>query len=325
MSDQGGASSSDIIRSLNDGGGILGAVIGSAASLALNRLVGSLVEIPASLLEGVSGRIKDSNKAHSEMRSELNRRAIEQYASDPEQVERAAVRLLGKSIRKQRNIEAIAEETVLLLTNDPPAAETIGPSDEFLDNFEELAENANTTDLRAWFAKILAGECRKPGSYSKTTLNVMRLMDSNLANDLREIKKRVIFCTSILRYSENGPEDSTFLDRITNLASYGVVGSISIIRHAKAKPNLVKPFSYCGYALIPNVLTEKEVKIPAYPLTRTGEELLTLVEVEPDRPAAIHAGRSLISRTCFDEMWISDVVTLPNGEESYDRNKMLKL
>ena len=50
-------------------------------------------------------------------------------------------------------------------------------SDEFLDTFEPIAENQRTEEMQALFARILAGEIQKPGSFSKRSLRMAEQLD----------------------------------------------------------------------------------------------------------------------------------------------------
>src|SRR5260370_29383469 len=76
--------------------------------------------------------------------------------------------------RKFKNKEAIARSAIEELRNDPGAADA--PSeieDDWLNLFARFAEDKSSEELQALFGRILAGEIRKPGSFSLRTIQLM--------------------------------------------------------------------------------------------------------------------------------------------------------
>jgi len=87
--------------------------------------------------------------------------------------------------RKFQNKEAVARSVIEELRNDPGAADA--PSeieDDWLNLFARLAEDKSSEELQALFGKILAGEIRKPGSFSLRTLQLMALISRQDAADI---------------------------------------------------------------------------------------------------------------------------------------------
>ena len=57
--------------------------------------------------------------------------------------------------------------------------------------FERLAEDATSEDIQNMFGRILAGEIRKPGSFSPSTLHFVSMLEPDVA----ELIKRTLTLT----------------------------------------------------------------------------------------------------------------------------------
>ncbi len=98
-----------------------------------------------------------------------------QALADPEIVERAKARFLGDLAQKQENVEAVArlanEAAGASPDGDNPSAdEAPEPSQDWMNTFIREAEGASSDDLRERLAGVLAGEARKPGTFSRSTV-----------------------------------------------------------------------------------------------------------------------------------------------------------
>jgi hypothetical protein len=98
--------------------------------------------------------------------------------ADPDLRKRAGEVFLNDLVRKQINREAIAEITVeelkALPAPDSDARRSGAPiSQDWLNRFGPFAENASSDELRALFGRILAGEIRRPGSFSIRALEIL--------------------------------------------------------------------------------------------------------------------------------------------------------
>lgn len=113
---------------------------------------------------------------------------------DPVAVQAAVDVHTKKILGRQFNVDAVVRDAVLESVNnvdsqaagDTQAGEsTHTVKDDWLDYFEREAEMASSDDLRLAFGKILAGECRRPGSFSKSTLRVLSQLSQETANSFQ--------------------------------------------------------------------------------------------------------------------------------------------
>jgi hypothetical protein len=96
--------------------------------------------------------------------------------------DRALSRFADDLERKQRNRESVVEDAVLLLAEQPPTRDTGDKTDlDWVDEFFSLAENIGQPEIRGFWAKILATEIGAPGSVSRQTIQVLRLISPQTA------------------------------------------------------------------------------------------------------------------------------------------------
>lgn len=132
-------------------------------------------------------------------------------------------------LKKYSHQENIIFESMKYL-NDNANPDLI--DDDWLVNFMEKAGNISNKDVQAIYAKILSEECNKPGTISRNLINIISIMDKELANAFKELMKCVIFIEN-----ENGEEEPSamypmndeeynkslhFMD-IVNLSSLGLI------------------------------------------------------------------------------------------------------
>ena len=147
------------------------------AGIAISRLIGSVTDIPAAWLEQQAQGIKDATAARSHLTQALATQTAKTAVTDPEIMERATANIVATAYRRQINKEAVALKTIKNLQADPPPEQGDGPSEDWLANFERYAEEAPSDQLRTLFARLLAGEIRKPSGISPMTLHFMSMLD----------------------------------------------------------------------------------------------------------------------------------------------------
>lgn len=156
-------------------------VITVSGVAAVGRLIGATADVPTALLEGVSQGFRDKTEARSFVTHSIAKAAAEMAVGDPAIMERALTNMLQRQYRIQENKEAVAKATIESLLSSPPASDMGGPSNQFMTTFEQYAESATDSDLRTMFGRLLAGEVRKPGSVSPSTMHFLSMLDRETA------------------------------------------------------------------------------------------------------------------------------------------------
>lgn len=173
-------------------------------------LITGLFDLPAALLERKAATTRAVTAAQTAVIEAGGKAAAQRFAADPERVERATV-VLGQPLigadpdladraatfsnnrllREQKNRESVAAAAIDDLSKNPPTTDSDRTvDDDWLVAFARVSETRSDAEMRGYFAKILAGEIRRPGSFSQVTLDVA----SKLTTDLAELFQ--VFCNA---------------------------------------------------------------------------------------------------------------------------------
>jgi hypothetical protein len=127
--------------------------------------------------------IKAKSDARAEAWLAAGQAAGEAVKGDPELGVRAAHSLLGNAIKDQQRREDVVKYTAQALHDDPPAKDAHEDIDEdWLLLFTRVAERISKRDLQEILGRMLAGEIKKPGTFSPFTLQIMTTLTPDIAN-----------------------------------------------------------------------------------------------------------------------------------------------
>lgn len=191
---------------------------------------------------------------------------------------------LSENIRKEVNVAKsilIAEE---LLTNEADHVSEENVEDDWLFNWQEYAGRVSSEDLQQLWGKILAGEIRKPGSYSYRTLDFLKTLSKSdaetIANAAQFVVDGVIFREhdEILLKSGISFEVLMYLQELGMLSGVEAVGLNSEWKSLE-QSKYVKAFVSYNHCMIlehqdPLKLANKSI----YLVTTIGKEVLSLAQ-----------------------------------------------
>jgi hypothetical protein len=130
-----------------------------------------------------------ANASTVEGRSRIDAMVAEEIGKqalcDPVFMERAKARFLGELAQKQQNVEAVATKAQKKAETAPdaeeaPAEPDAEPSDDWMNAFTREAELASSDELRERLGAVLAGEARKPGTYSRSTVRLIAELEQEV-------------------------------------------------------------------------------------------------------------------------------------------------
>ncbi|HEY5381307.1 MAG TPA: DUF2806 domain-containing protein [Acidobacteriaceae bacterium] len=282
------------------------------AARAFTRLCTAAVEYPAALIENAI----EEKRAESRTRVKLTNTSAEQIAeqmhTSPEYA-RAAVRKFGQKIIRERiNIDQIAQLAADELRSDKPP-ETGGEiqdappiSEDWMSTFEDEAAQMSSEQMHQLFARILAGEIRKPTSFSRKTVRMVAQLDNtaaalfkilcSLSISLQLPEIGVIRDARVVSMGSAGNNSlqayGLGFDQLNILQEYGLIisdyNSWMTYSVATVRNNTVPlPLNYSGefWAFAPKTATSvpTELMITGVALSRCGKELLPIVEKAPNQ------------------------------------------
>lgn len=178
----------DVVKAASEGG--LPQVIAGPAGKAISRLIAGAAEIPAAWLHSKAQSIKDETDARTTIMKAVAKASAETAVADPQLLDRALTRYVSDLHRKQENREAVAQKAFEDLSNDPVPENSAGPSEDWMNVFEEYAEKASSEELRQLWGRVLAGEIRKPTSISLRTLQFLSVLDKVTAEAAEAVLRR---------------------------------------------------------------------------------------------------------------------------------------
>ena len=145
--------------------------------------IGDLVEPAKVLIEKISSAIgwyaapyQVKRMAKAEVEAEKIRLLAQIEISETQK--RGLDRLIQVEGVKQDNIEKITAKTIVDLKENARPAEM---ENDWIANFFDKCSGVSDEEMQTLWARILANEANKPGTYSKRTVNSLSSMDKNEA------------------------------------------------------------------------------------------------------------------------------------------------
>ncbi|WP_112944597.1 MULTISPECIES: DUF2806 domain-containing protein [unclassified Rhizobium] len=213
----------DVAKSLSEGG--LPQIIAGPAGKAISRLIAGATDIPAAWLKARAEKINDETAARTTIMKAVAKASADAAIADPQLLDRALSRYVSDLHRKQENREAVAQKTAEHLADSPPAEDTEGPSDDWMNVFEEYAEKASSEELRETWARVLSGEIRKPSSFSLRTLQFISVLDKTTADAVEALLSGLFNGQFVMVDSEASGDSFTQL-KVARLA--GLIGQLDV-------------------------------------------------------------------------------------------------
>ncbi|MBX5268561.1 DUF2806 domain-containing protein [Rhizobium sp. NLR17b] len=203
----------------------------SRAVASFDRLLGSISDAGSAWFEGISGRRRAKTEGERQLIEATARYGMERMQMDEAFANRAFENHFRKIAGQQVNKDAVVVEAIEDLRRTPPTDQEAeaGPaavSEEFISRFEKFAEGASSEELRERWGRILAGEIRKPGTFSPKVLRATDELEADAATlfeSLMPYRVREILISSLM------PE-LTFQQKLS-LISAGLIVDPGIAGH----------------------------------------------------------------------------------------------
>jgi hypothetical protein len=281
----------------------------SRAVASLDRLIGSSVDMGSAFFEGVARRRRAKDAVELELINAEGKAAIAIAYGDPDFGERVANRFLKDQARRQINREAVAASAIEhLQESGEPGVEDVSIDDHWFSIFESEAEKATTDRLRDLWGRVLAGEIRKPGSFSLATVRFISELDSAIASTFQKYLSNRFTDGKIIKPKElKGQvlEDLTFLEACGLMQ--GVHGHI----HMTLTPNEEGYIDLHTQDLVLRIMSKNTVTLRFIYLTKIGREISTILP-KVDEIEALNA----VAQYFYDKA--AELIIFRKGEKLTD-------
>jgi len=273
---------------------------------AFGQLCTAAVDVPVAWLEGKSTEIRTTSEARQEIIKTGGHAISEQILVPQEYIDKASSKFASKIIKEQINLDHIVLNAANEISNkeiENKEGSVDDISEDWLNEFENIARQKTSENMKFIFGKILSGEIIKPGSFSIMTLKLI----SQLDNEAAELFQILCGLTISLRL-DNQIIDARVVSfegsAATNtLRKYGLsFNSLNILQEygliiseynswmnyepcIANEKNLVAAalrYGNTNYGLVPTDLEkyDKTIKLHGVTLTKAGKELLDIIAFE---------------------------------------------
>lgn len=206
-------------------------------------------------------KMKDEYQMHKRIKDSIVDKIIDGIANE------------SLSIREQRQLKNIAD-VYAYAENELRMLDSVSPepvNDDWSSRFFDYAKDVSDDDIKIIWGKILAGEIKSPGSFSKSTLAALWNLDLHDAKCFVEMRDFVV---------------DTFIPvQAFDFAPYGDLLAMSACGLAmpvdcKCTITNVDSF-YCGSRIVKiKSCPVKDIDFCGFSLTRAGIQLLSLVQAK---------------------------------------------
>ena len=276
---------------------------------AFGQLCTAAIDVPGAYLTGIADERRAETAARIKLINTTAEQIAQQMQTDPEYA-RVAVRKFGhRVLREQVNLDLISQKAASEIRDASESNKESGPeesgeaiSDDWLNAFETEARQKSTEEMQTLFGKILAGEIRKPGSYSTRSVKILGSFDQNIADHfLRLCSISVSLFQDIRVPSLGGDAGNNALkeygldfDTLNLLNEHGLIISEynswreytpCVALQVAGQLVACIPFGHQGthWILRPtsNERVGETLRIQGVALTKSGKELFRIVKLEP--------------------------------------------
>jgi hypothetical protein len=235
--------------------------------------------------------------------------------TNPVMLEAARIRFFGEAYRKQENLQAVAMamQEELQATHDVEADSETEVEDDWLNVFSRYAEDASSSRMQKLWGRVLAGQFRRPGSFSLQTLRLVAELDQQTAEAFNELAKYVIG-DFVLKDDEwtQGPRFTLALGLEDSGLISGTHGFLHKIFVGHDVIEVLAAGRRIGLAGIGPSTARFE--LPVLAVSKVGRELLTLAE-EGDERANLLKVAEKFKGSGFQRLWLG--AKLPHADGSF--------
>jgi len=246
--------------------------------------------IPQDIKRILGGQMKQLNTS----RDNYIRGQIEVASEDTNAMEdirdlydRTCNRMLWQEMKKQKNIESVINKTKELLESEANISEQ-DVDEDWMSRFFSSIQDISNEKMQLLWSKILAGEIKKPRTFSMRLLDCMTKISKDEAQLFEKYSLHMLNIGSkiaIIRNDEFEKKHDISYDDILILKECNLIESspfLSINFLPDVQDEAFCIIRYNGQCITIEMAKGKEFSLPVYQLTRLGTELFQVVKVKYD-------------------------------------------
>lgn len=239
---------------------------------------------------------QDTLKSINYEDSKLSLQSIDNSEIDIDKIpieERTIKRIEYQENKRQQNIESITQKSVGFIENEKEVAEE-QVNEDWTTRFFNYAQDISDDQMQELWARILAGEVIRPGSFSVRTLELIRNLSKIEADTFNRLANLTIvsFNRPCIFKGKDGDLDllakygCNFEDRLL-LSEVGLLQPDTLISRQLPANETDKPiniFYTSGNILMKQTIlpTAPKSTFPIFRYSKIGEELLEIIVPQPN-------------------------------------------
>lgn len=241
-----------------------------------------------------------------------------------ELLQRTRNRLVFTEMRKQQNIESIVAETYNELENtEKVTSEPI--AQDWLFKFFNIAGEISDENMQKLWSKILAGEIKKPNTYTFRTLNTLKNITSYEAKLFEEISPLIFYNREepfLYTKNELYEKYGTNFSKLLQLEDCGLLNVKSFI---SLSLNMKKGNAIYNDKTILFIDSKNDVNIGVYPLSESGKQVLNIIKAENgfNNDYFLEVCRNIQKNNSTAEFHAYPIKKIDEQEIEYDESKDL--
>ena len=276
---------------------------------AIGQLSSAAIDIPVAYLTGKADERRAETAARIRLIDTSAAQIAQQMQTDPEYA-RVAVQKFGQRVlREQVNLDMISQRAASEILDSGDSTGQSAPeesvdtiNDDWLNVFETEARQKSTEEMQAFFGKILAGEIRKPGSYSTRAVRILSSLDQDIAGHFARLCSMCIsqFQRSMVLSLGGNAGDNALQEYGLNFSALNLLHEHGLVisdynswwestpcvaAPGAAQQAICIPLSYQGkyWVMEPKSKSSvgKPLRVYGVALTQSGRELSKIVTAEP--------------------------------------------
>lgn len=155
--------------------------------ISVGRLAMDITDLGSAYVQKHTRAIRAATSAQEMLTASAAKQIAKRMDVPPEYVKVATDKVFDRIVEKQSNLDGVVGHAMVELQSAPvlPAGHRdVEPEEisvDWLNVFEGQAQNASSEEMRRRFGRVLAGEIRRPGSFSFRALKIMGELDNRTA------------------------------------------------------------------------------------------------------------------------------------------------
>lgn len=228
--------------------------------------------------------------------------------------------IIEREKRKLKNVQSVIEEVSDILENDSEISQE-PVNQDWVNRFRTIIEEVSDKDIQNLWARILAGEIKKPQSYSFRTLDTLKNFSKEDAQNFLRLSKFIINNSMLCTSDDYGISlmDQVIMDDLGLIKGEKLVQSYNVSENRPFILLLDNKHVLMGYSK-----RESKIQIEYYQLSQAGREIYNLLSIE-NRIDFVSNISNNLKKQGLDKVILYTIRIDENSKTAYNENEGIEM